>query len=108
MDIEHAADALWAGIRRGEHMPGAWRGRLSMADAYRVNLAILRRRVAEVMGGPEHSVAWLANKLAEFDLFLEAGMRVMSGSFARQYNVARGDKVVAAFEPFGTVRARLD
>jgi len=254
MDIEHAADALWAGIRRGEHMPEAWKDRLSMADAYRVNLAILRRRVAdgdaqagwkvgltadamraqwgipepcfgillasghrpsgtrfafvellapgvehelcatigetlrgpgitpararaaiaavapaievvevrgdfagdlalamadnaqqkafvtgeavaldasvalaaatvevrfggtvrdraagaEVMGGPEHSVAWLANKLAEFDLALEAGMRVMSGSFTRQYKVGRGDEVVAAFEPFGTVRARFD
>ncbi len=51
MDIEQAADALWAGIRRGEHMPDAWRGRLSMADAYRVNLAILRRRVAD--GDPQ-------------------------------------------------------
>jgi 2-keto-4-pentenoate hydratase len=254
MDIEQAADALWAGIRRGEHMPDAWRGRLSMADAYRVNLAILRRRVAdgdaqagwkvgltsdamraqwgipepcfgillasghrpsgtrfafddlvapgvehelcatigetlrgpgvtperaraaiasvapaievvevrgdfsgdlalamadnaqqkafvtgdalrpdpafplaaatvevrfgdavrdrasgaEVMGGPEHSIAWLANKLAEFDLALDAGMRVMSGSFTRQYKVERGDEVVAAFAPFGTVRARFD
>ena len=63
---------------------------------------------AEVMGGPEHSIAWLANKLAEFDLALEAGMRVMSGSFTRQYRVERGDEVVAAFEPFGAVRARFD
>jgi 2-keto-4-pentenoate hydratase len=63
---------------------------------------------AEVMGGPEHSIAWLANKLAEFDLALEAGMRVMSGSFTRQYKVERGDEVVAAFAPFGTVRARFD
>jgi len=251
MDIEHAADTLWAGIRRGEHMPPAWRGRLSMAQAYAVNLAILRRRVAdgdaqagwkvgltadamraqwgipepcfgillasghrpsgarfafdeliapgvehelcltigetlrgpgvtpgrarsaiaavapaievvevrgdfsgdlalamadnaqqkafvtghaaapdaafalasatvevrfgaavhdratgaEVMGGPEHSVAWLANKLAEFDLALEAGQRVMSGSFTRQHRVARGDSVRASFRPFGEVRA---
>ncbi len=63
---------------------------------------------AEVMGGPEHSIAWLANKLAEFDLALDAGMRVMSGSFTRQYKVERGDEVVAAFAPFGTVRARFD
>jgi len=254
MDIEHAADALWAGIRRGEHMPDAWRGRLTMAQAYAVNLAILRRRIAggdaqagwkigltadamraqwgipepcfgillasghrpsgarfafdgliapgvehelcatigetlrgpgispararaaiasvapaielvevrgdfsgdlplamadnaqqkafvtgdavcpdaafalaattvevrfgsavrdrasgaEVMGGPEHSIAWLANKLAEFDLALEAGLRVMSGSFTRQYRVERGDQVAAVFEPFGAVRARFD
>ena len=254
MDIEHAAEALWAGIRRGEHMPADWRGRLTMAQAYAVNLAILRRRIAdgdaqagwkvgltadamraqwgvpepcfgvllasghrpsgarfafdaliapgvehelcatigetlrgpgvtpararaaiatlapalevvevrgdfagdlalamadnaqqkafvtggemrpdpafplasasvevrfggavrdrasgaEVMGGPEHSIAWLANKLAEFDLALEAGLRVMSGSFTRQHRVARGDEVVAAFAPFGEVRARFE
>jgi 2-keto-4-pentenoate hydratase len=35
-------------------------------------------------------------------------MRVMSGSFTRQYKVERGDEVVAAFAPFGTVRARFD
>ncbi|MEI7447457.1 MAG: fumarylacetoacetate hydrolase family protein [Burkholderiales bacterium] len=251
MDIEHAADTLWAGIRRGEHMPADWFGRLSLAEGYAVNLAILRRRIAdgdaqagwkvgltadamraqwgipepcfgvllrsghrpsghrfvfdaliapgienelcatigetlrgpglgaadaaravasiapalevvevrgdfsrdlplamadnaqqkafvtggetrfdaavaleratvtvsfgeavrdrasgaEVMGSPLNSIAWLANKLAEFDLALEAGMRVMSGSFTKQYRVARGDVVRAAFEPFGEVRA---
>ncbi|HYF59057.1 MAG TPA: fumarylacetoacetate hydrolase family protein [Burkholderiaceae bacterium] len=254
MDIEQAADALWAGIRRGEHMPPAWRGRLTMAQGYAVNLAILRRRVAdgdaqagwkvgltsaamraqwgvpepcfgvlmrsghresgarlafdaliapgienelcltmgdtlrgpgataddaaralgavapalevvevrgdfaadlalamadnaqqkafvtgadtpfdramaleaasvevrfgderrdaalgaEVMGGPLHSIAWLANKLAEFGLALEAGSRVMSGSFTRQHRVARGDVVTARFAPFGDVTATFD
>jgi 2-keto-4-pentenoate hydratase len=47
MDIEHAADTLWAGIRRGEHMPADWFGRLDAAQGYAVNLAILRRRIAD-------------------------------------------------------------
>ena len=47
MDIEHAADALWAGIRRGEHMPADWYGRLSAREGDAVNLAILRRRIAD-------------------------------------------------------------
>ena len=63
---------------------------------------------AEVMGGPLNSVAWLADKLAEFGLALEAGTKVMSGSFTKQYRVARGDTVVAAFAPFGAVRASFD
>jgi 2-keto-4-pentenoate hydratase len=254
MDIEHAAADLHARIRRGEHMPADWRGRLTVAQAYAVNLAILRRNVAdgdaqagwkvgltaaamraqwnipepcfgvlmhsghrrsgtrfafdgliapgienelcleigerlagpgvtaghaaraiasvapalevvevrgdfsgdialamadnaqqkafvtgaptpwdpsfdlaaatvevrfgetvrdraagiEVMGGPLHSIAWLANKLAEFGLALEPGMKVMSGSFTRQYRVERGDAVVARFEPFGEARAAFD
>jgi 2-keto-4-pentenoate hydratase len=32
-------------------------------------------------------------------------MKVMSGSFTRQYRVERGDAVVARFEPFGEVGA---
>lgn len=63
---------------------------------------------AEVMGGPERSVAWLANRLADFGLAIEAGQRVMAGSFTRQYRVARGDEVVARFEPFGEARAVFD
>src|SRR5262245_8100921 len=43
-----------------------------------------RARGSEVLGTPVAAIAWLANKLAEFDRALEAGMRVMSGSFTRQ------------------------
>ena len=45
----------------------------------------------------------LANKLAEFDLALEAGMRVMSGSFTKQYRIKRGDQIESRFTPFGAV-----
>lgn len=251
MDIEYAAQEIWTGIQRKQHLPIEWRGRLSLAQAYAVQLAILRRRLAlgdvlagwkvgltsaamraqqgvaepcfgfllrsghlhsgarlalddliapgienelcltlgetlqgpkvtfdqarraiafvepalevaevrgdfsadiplsmadnaqqkafvtgaaspydsrnplaqaevtvvfnsdrrafatgeEVMGSPVHSVVWLANKLGEYGLTLEAGMRVMSGSFTRQFAVARGDTVVSTFEPFGEVQA---
>lgn len=58
---------------------------------------------AEVMGDPVASVTWLANKLEEFDLALQAGMRVMSGSFTKQYRIKRGDHIESRFTPFGTV-----
>ncbi len=61
----------------------------------------------EVLGTPAASVAWLANKLAEFGLALEAGMRVMSGSFTRQYLLNAGDRVETSFVPVGTVRAEF-
>jgi 2-keto-4-pentenoate hydratase len=64
---------------------------------------------AEVMGGGALlSVVWLANKLAEFGRPLEAGMRIMSGSFTKQYALAKGDVIEASFEPFGHVRAQFD
>src|SRR5205085_2643354 len=47
MDVDHAADALWAGIKRRQHLPAEWRGKLSLGQAYAVQLAILRKRIAE-------------------------------------------------------------
>jgi 2-keto-4-pentenoate hydratase len=61
----------------------------------------------EVLGDPAASVAWLANKLAEFQLSLAAGQQVMSGSFTRQYLLAAGDRVEARFAPFGTVSVEV-
>lgn len=60
---------------------------------------------AAVLGDPAASIAWLANKLPGFGLALEAGMRVMAGSFTRQYPIAAGDLIEARFTPFGPVRA---
>lgn len=60
-----------------------------------------------VLGNPVHSVVWLANKLAEFGWSLEAGMRVMSGSFTKQYPIALGDHVLSRFDPFGAVEAHF-
>jgi 2-keto-4-pentenoate hydratase len=62
---------------------------------------------AEVMGDPIASVAWLANKLADFDLALEAGMRVMSGSFTKQYRIKPGDEIESRFTPFGAVAVKF-
>ena len=62
---------------------------------------------AEVLGTPAASIAWLANKLAEFGLSLEAGMRVMSGSFTRQYELKPGDRIEARFTPVGTAAAEF-
>ncbi|MCH9045544.1 MAG: fumarylacetoacetate hydrolase family protein [SAR324 cluster bacterium] len=61
----------------------------------------------EVMGGPEASVAWLANKLSEFGRKLEPGMRVMTGSLTKQFTIAPGDLIEARFDPYGSVTAEF-
>lgn len=53
------------------------------------------------------SVQWLADKLAAFGRHIEPGALIMSGSFTKQYPIAKGDTVRAAFTPFGTVEARF-
>jgi 2-keto-4-pentenoate hydratase len=61
----------------------------------------------EVLGHPAASVAWLANKLAEFDLDLRPGDIVLSGSIIRMLEVSAGHAVKAIFSRIGSVSARF-
>lgn len=56
-----------------------------------------------VAGGAEGSVAFLANKLAEFGRSLEKGQAVMTGSMIKPVEVKPGDHVEARFRHFGAV-----
>lgn len=51
-----------------------------------------------VLGNPLNAVAWLANKLSEFDVCFEQGDVILSGSFIRAIPVNAGDTVVARFD----------
>jgi 2-keto-4-pentenoate hydratase len=78
-----------------------------------VEVLINGRRLEHAVGSdetghPVRAVAWLANKLAEFGRRLEPGHRIMSGSFTKQYPIARGDRIETRFTPFGAVRATFD
>lgn len=62
---------------------------------------------AAVLGHPANAVAWLANKLAQYDIGLKAGEIIMSGSLTAACPVAAGDNVRAVFDRLGTVGARF-
>jgi 2-keto-4-pentenoate hydratase len=61
----------------------------------------------EVLGHPAASVAWLANKLAEFELTLRPGDLVLSGSIIRMLEVTAGQTVKVTFSRIGSVGARF-
>ena len=57
-----------------------------------------------VLGNPANSVAWLANKLADFDIGFEAGQIILSGSCVKiMRDVKAGDFVAGDFDRFGHV-----
>lgn len=62
---------------------------------------------AGVLGHPALAVAWLANKLAAYDVALEPGHMVMSGSFTRPVWAEAGDTLLADFGPLGNVAIRF-
>ena len=66
-----------------------------------------RARASAVLGNPANSVAWCANKLAEFDQGLRAGEFVTTGSITTAIDVRAGDTVRAEFATLGGVSVRF-
>ncbi|MFV0524028.1 MAG: 2-keto-4-pentenoate hydratase [Acidimicrobiales bacterium] len=61
-----------------------------------------------VMGNPINAVAWLANKLTEFDVTMEPGDVILSGSFIKAVPFDAGDSILALFDQLGEVGLRVD
>ncbi|MFD1880873.1 2-oxo-hept-4-ene-1,7-dioate hydratase [Paracoccus pacificus] len=62
---------------------------------------------AGVLGHPAMAIAWLANKLAPFDVTLKPGDLMLSGSFTRPVWARKGDTLHADFGPLGSVAVQF-
>jgi 2-oxo-hept-3-ene-1,7-dioate hydratase len=62
---------------------------------------------AAVLNHPATGVAWLANKLAPYGEYLEAGEVVLGGSFTRPTNAVAGDTFHADYGPLGNIAFRF-
>lgn len=58
---------------------------------------------AAVLGSPATSVAWLANRLADYDISLKAGEVILSGALSGMVVANPGDNFVARFAHLGQV-----
>ena len=54
MSTEDLIDAFWAARQRGEHFPQAYFGKISIDDAYRIQLGMISRRCA----AGERQIGW--------------------------------------------------
>ncbi|WP_068672077.1 2-keto-4-pentenoate hydratase [Oceanobacillus sp. Castelsardo] len=55
------------------------------------------------LGHPAEAIAWLANKLSEFDIVLKKGELILPGALSFAVPVSKGDKIVADFGVLGKV-----
>lgn len=62
---------------------------------------------AAALGSPLAAVAWLANTLAAYDVTLEAGHVIMTGSLHKAFPLAAGDRIRADFDRLGPVACRF-
>jgi 2-oxo-hept-3-ene-1,7-dioate hydratase len=60
-----------------------------------------------VLDHPAHGVCWLANKLGQYGVGLEAGQFILSGSFTRPVQAQLGDVFLADYGPLGTISCRF-
>ncbi|MED1204479.1 2-keto-4-pentenoate hydratase [Heyndrickxia acidicola] len=58
---------------------------------------------AAALGHPAHAIAWLANKLSEFDIPLKAGELILPGALSKAIEVQSGDSISALFGVLGSV-----
>jgi 2-oxo-hept-3-ene-1,7-dioate hydratase len=62
---------------------------------------------AGVLDHPANGIVWLANKLAQYGVGLEAGHVVLSGSFTRPVPAVAGDAFRADYGPLGVISCRF-
>ncbi|WP_293764670.1 2-oxo-hept-4-ene-1,7-dioate hydratase [uncultured Aquitalea sp.] len=62
---------------------------------------------AAVLNHPANGVAWLANKLAPFDVSLQPGQVILGGSFTRPVAARPGDTFHVDYGPLGAVSCRF-
>jgi 2-keto-4-pentenoate hydratase len=63
---------------------------------------------AAALGHPAHAIAWLANKLLEFDISLKAGELILPGALCAALTVKEGDVISAHFGPLGSVSVSFE
>ena len=97
-DWDREADVVVLGTGAG--------GLLAALSAHEAGASVCVLEKADLIGGTtavSGGVIWFPNNHRE----LEAGTRIMSGSFTKQFPIAQGDLIEARFEPFGTVSAEF-
>lgn len=63
---------------------------------------------AAVLGNPPLAVAWLANALHKYNVYLKAGEVILAGALTKAVPVKPGDTFTAEFELLGSVTARFE
>ncbi len=104
--VDSIADAAMCGFV----MVGGNPVRLTEIDVRHVGGALYKNgevvesgTAAAVMGNPINAVAWLARKLHEFGVELQAGHSILSGSFIRIHPIKAGETFVADFGQLGQI-----
>jgi 2-keto-4-pentenoate hydratase len=99
-DERAAVERFWEARRRGEHFPAEWRDRLSVEQAYRVQLGVVARRVA----AGERQAGWKVGMTSEA-IQRHFGFREPVFGCLMDEGVKRSGHV---FDPGGLIRPNVE
>jgi 2-oxo-hept-3-ene-1,7-dioate hydratase len=106
----HVADMIADNTAAAGFILGGQRIAPSKVDLEWIAAVVLKNDIVEetgvssgILGHPAMSVAWLANRLADDNLYLRSGDIVLAGSMTRQIEVLAGDRFLAKFGALGTI-----
>ncbi len=95
------ADTIADNASYGGFTTGPWSSALREADLRTLGMLLQKNGEtvetgvgAAALGHPARAVAWLANKLASFDVSLESGDIVLSGALSKAVSARQGDTFV--------------
>jgi 2-keto-4-pentenoate hydratase len=77
-------------------------------DFYKNGELINQGEGSAVLGNPANCVAWLANKLSEFGIYLKKGEVILSGALSAAIDAKPGDLFLAKFEAIGNVSVQFE
>lgn len=103
-------DSISDGAMCGKVVLGGNPARLNDIDPRRVSASLsINGEIVEsgsaaaVMANPINAVAWLANTLHQFDMAMEPGDVILSGSFVKAIPINAGDTLLAQYDDLGEV-----
>jgi 2-keto-4-pentenoate hydratase len=102
IELATAVEDFWTARARGEFFPQAYVDRLTLDEAYRIQLALIDRRVA----AGERQIGWKVGLTAK-PIQQQFGFHEPVFACVRQFPLQAGDIAVAEFSGIGRVEVGI-
>jgi 2-keto-4-pentenoate hydratase len=109
------ADTVADNASSGLYVLGETRKKIEEIDLKQIGMNLFKNERlqnsgmgAAALGNPAKCVAWLANKLASYQIYLKAGEVILSGALSAAVSAAPGDQFYAKFSDLGEVHITFE
>jgi len=109
------ADTVADNASSGLYVLGETRKKIEEIDLKQIGMNLFKNERlqnsgvgAAALGNPAKCVAWLANKLANYQIYLKAGEVILSGALSAAVSAAPGDQFYAKFSDLGEVHITFE